>query len=169
MGSKRELRLRRIEAGLQALTWDGSEWPRVALGRAARWLGVGVFVGPWAQISFRERLKTRLRPDSRVGGVRGTQGSWTSLGSPPAQRIGGGAGGQAQGRSSWPGAGLGPGAPHLCPLQMQRAVTCPVPVAACNCMTCRNPAAHVQTLVQSRGRHRAPLAVLKVNLRWGLH
>ena len=50
---------------------------------------------------------------------------------------------------------------------MQRAVICPVPVAACNCMTCRNPAAHVQTLVQSRGWHRAPLAVLKVNLRWG--
>ena len=46
----------------------------MALGRVAQWLGVGVFVEPWAQISFREPLKTRLRPDSRVGGVRGTQG-----------------------------------------------------------------------------------------------
>ena len=76
----------------------------MALGRAARWLGVGAFVGPWAQISFRERLKTRLRPDSRVGGVRGTQGSWTSLGSPPAQRIGGGQGGKL--RVDPPGQGL---------------------------------------------------------------
>ena len=78
--------------------------PLVALGRAARWLGVGVFVGPWAQISFRERLKTRLRPDSRVGGVRSTQGSWTSLGSPPTQRIGGGQGGKL--RVNPPGQGL---------------------------------------------------------------
>ena len=30
-------------------------------------------MGPWAQTSYREGLKTRFRLDSGVGGVRGTQ------------------------------------------------------------------------------------------------
>lgn len=140
-GSKTQIAQNRsgLKAGTEAVG-PGAHlgWLGVALGWCWGGLGVGVFVGPWAQISFREHLKTRLRPDSRVGGVQGTQGYLTSLGSSTEDWRGQGAGrGSILLARGWPGARR---STPVSPADAESSHA-PCSTAACSCMACRNPAA----------------------------
>lgn len=124
----------------------------MTLGRVAQRLGVGVFVEPWAQISLRERLKTRLRPDSRVGGVRGTQGGVLDQPrvSPKTEDWRGTVRGRDRLRVDPPGQRLAWGQVlHTVSPSDAESSHMPCPHGCMQLHDLQNPAPHVQTLVQS--------------------